>query len=86
MKTDKLAEEIADKYSHFGELLNGDACIVLEYTDVCKAMEAYHKSKMAEITDEEIEKWARANSLSSITEQAMIKGAKAFKNGEIKHT
>jgi len=58
-----------------------------EAGDVIDALGQYakirHKELAATITDEEIGKWARANSLSSTTEQGMIKGAKAMRDGEI---
>jgi hypothetical protein len=38
-----------------------------------------------EITDEDIELYARENSLNKTTEDGIIKGAKAHRDGEIKH-
>jgi hypothetical protein len=44
----------------------------------------YHKSKLAKVTDQDIEQWAKNNSISDVTERSMISGAKAMRNGEIK--
>ncbi len=39
----------------------------------------------SEVTDEDIELYARQNSLTKATEDGIIKGAKAHRDGEIKH-
>ena len=83
---------------YFDSLLSTDAnCSVDVYahkynrTDLFRFAEAYYKSKMAEVTDEDIEKWAEKEdfgfSIASLyRKEASIKGAKAFRDGEIKHT
>ena len=62
-----------------------------------EAMQAYHEAKMKEVTDADIEAWA--NSKEKIIDEmpetlklhitkkieCRIKGAKAFRDGEIKH-
>ena len=66
-----------------------DRKLAKEILDKFNAMqdygEAYHESKMKEITDEDIELYARRHSLSEATERGIIEGAKAFRDGLIKH-
>jgi len=64
---------------------------------IMDAMQAYHEAKMKEVTDKDIEVWA--NSKEKIIEEmpetlklhitkkieCRIKGAKAMRDGEIKH-
>jgi len=45
-------EEIADKYSDYGKLHNGQDCFVLEYTNALLAMEEYYQRKTKEIEDQ----------------------------------
>lgn len=57
--------------------------------------EAYHIAKMQEVTDEDIEKWASIESqyldkeghfdVNYINKRENIIGAKAFRDGKIKH-
>ena len=51
MKTDKLAEDLIDKY------LRDFYWPYWSKTNTIKAMQEYHKSKMAEITDEQIQEY-----------------------------
>lgn len=55
------------------------------YGRIIEAMQAYHEAKMKEVTDEDIELYARRNSLSEATKHGIIEGAKAFRDGKIKH-
>ena len=87
---DKLAEEILNK------MVDGFVPYFSE-SEVIEAMQAYHEAKMKEVTDADIEAWA--NSKEKIIDEmpetlklhitkkieCRIKGAKAFRDGEIKH-
>ena len=54
--------------------------------DLLRFAEAYHAAKMAEVTDEDIEEWACKNKNISLSFSAgMSYGAKAFRDGKIKH-
>ena len=92
MKTDK---EIFDKRYEFYRNMENKPLIPLEARELIFAVmqeyaEAYHESKMAEITDEDIEKWVddeiKKEPMLGYSRAMMIYSAKAFKNGEIKHT
>ena len=52
--------------------------------------EEFYKSKLAEITDEDIEKWVddeiKKEPMLGYSRAMMIYSAKAMRNGEIKHT
>jgi hypothetical protein len=58
--------------------------MILGTDEICELMQAYHEAKMKEVTDEDIELYARRNSLSEVTERGMIEGAKAMTDREIK--
>ena len=85
MKTDKLAEEILDKYD-IDFICESDR----EYytNEIIKAMQEYHQAKMEEVTDEDIEKWADTQCLiepmRGYSKASMVSAAKAMRNGEIK--
>ena len=83
MKPDKLAEEIISKY---------DIDFVTEsdreyYTnEIIRAMQEYYKSKLAKITDEDIEASLMIRGEMADYVVGYIEGAKAMRNGKIKHT
>ena len=87
----KIAEEILSEW----EKESSDRLMDrIEYCErvILPAMEEYASQKQSEITDADIEAWAREESLSSgyidiklIRYYGMIRGAKAMRNGEIKH-
>lgn len=80
--TDKLAEEILDEAHKISSAMPLSA-VQKHFTYL--AMQRYHQAKMKEVTDEDIELYARRNSLSEVTERGMIEGAKAMRDGKIKH-
>lgn len=55
----------------------------VESNAIIEAM--YDYATLKEITDEEIEIYARRNSLTKATEDGIIKGAKDFRDNKIKH-
>lgn len=60
--------------------------MVLSLNEVYKLMEDYHEAKMKEITDADIEEWAFRNYPDSYNMRKSCKaGAKAMREGEIKH-
>lgn len=92
--TDKLAEEILDNLM-IPEIPSG--AIVYMRHEVIKAMQEYaekwHEAKLKEITDDDIEAWAKPiadhasdNPNKKLKVKLLLKvGAKAILNGEIKH-
>ena len=86
-KDKKLAVEILeDTFISSGSFLDVD------YIDLyVDAMQAYHEAKMKEVTDEDIVDYSIRIVKSSIlcysplVETGIIIGAKAFRDGEIKH-
>lgn len=92
---DKLAEEILDKI----ELK--DICMGEFYYrhEVIEAMQAYHEAKMKEVMDEDIERESHelyvdgckpefkeyADSILSFVKSGYVVGAKAMRDGKIKH-
>ena len=99
MKTDKIAQDLFDVKAKYNEWLNeltlSEISLIFEMFD--EYAEAYHKSKMAEITDDDIEKYfsefelanrqiAFGQELSDIAIGSAVIGATAMRNGEIKHT
>ena len=79
---DKLAEEILR--NHVENNGCDELCIKNSLWEqiLIEAMQAYHNAKMKEITDEDIVKWAEPK---SVFIGAVVLGAKAFRDGEIKH-
>ena len=59
---------------------------------IMDAMEAYHEAKMKEVTDKDIQKYAAfavqtsKGKLSPLIETGIIWGAKAMRDGKIKHS
>ena len=86
MKTDKLAEEIITRVTGKSSWYLKQNFIT--YYQTIKAMQEYHKAKMSEITDEDIEKWADTQCLiepmRGYSKASMVSAAKAMRNGEIK--
>jgi len=76
----KLAEKLFEEY--IGE---GQYGIDFEKKHIIEFAEAYHEARMKEVTDEDIELYARRHSLSEATKHGIIEGAKAFRDGKIKH-
>ena len=84
---DKLAEEILEKNISMRGLIDfgNYSCVGIPYEDALKAMQAYHEAANKQVTDEDIELYPRRNSLSEATKHGIIEGAKAFRDGKIKH-
>jgi hypothetical protein len=81
---DKLAEEILDKY----DIPKND----WRFDIIAEAMQEYHKARLKEITDSDIEEWANgiANPESKKDFErgewlGIKEGAKAFRDNKIKH-
>lgn len=81
---DKLAEEILNK------MVDGFVPYFSE-SEVIEAMQAYHQAKMKEVTDEDIERQIkqinRREALCTVDyySTGFIAGAKAIRDGKIKH-
>jgi len=84
----KLAEEILDKELSLVEQGWNKRELIIY------AMEAYHQAKLSEVTDEDIEAWANNVPLATLDvlvssidtfRYGMRTGAKAFRDGKIKH-
>lgn len=90
-KDKELARKILNKRA--SDTING----LYHYDSLFELMQAYHEAKMKEVTDADIEAWA--NSKEKIIDEmpetlklhitkkieCRIDGAKAFRDGEIKH-
>lgn len=81
----KLAEEIYfDLCDRFIDTISREQIVFM-------AMQAYHKAKLAEVTDEDIERQVkqinRREALCTVDyySTGFIEGAKAFRDGKIKH-
>ena len=75
---DKLAEEILFRYR-----LKSSG---MTEKDMIKAMQAYHDAKIKEVTDADIEAYLDAHEVDDIIlRKALRIGAKAMRDGEIKH-
>ncbi len=89
---DELAEEILiskllsiSGYQNIDDFKKEVDADTEQWGVIVKAMQAYHEAKLSEITDEDIELYARENSLTKATEDGIIKGAKDFRDNKIKH-
>ena len=64
--------------------------MILDAKEICELMEEYHrqkpKSKMAEITDDDIDEHFTGYKWLLYDKKSLKRGAKAFRDGEIKHT
>ena len=91
MKTaEEILDELLEKYVLTDPEGVGTDCFF--WDDVKTIAKEYASQKQSEITDADIEAWAREESLSSgyidiklIRYYGMIRGAKAMRDGEIKH-
>jgi uncharacterized phage-associated protein len=86
---DKLAEEILDEAHKISSAMPLSA---LQKHFTYLAMQRYHKARMKEVTDEDIEAWADgiadAGSLKDFERGEWLgikEGARAFRDGGIKH-
>ena len=90
MKTDKLAEKILENTTY------GNMYEIMEREELIKAMQAYHKDRVNRVTDEDIEKRATDHAtfigfdgkpnINIARQVSYMQGAKAMRDGEIKHT
>jgi len=78
---DKLARNIFNEQTNFNKWLK--ELTESEVDHILSMMLEYHKAKMEEITDDDIVKWAEPK---SVFIGAVVLGAKAMRDGEIKHT
>lgn len=77
---DKIAEEIIKPF-----LFEWHFVTDIVYKDnAIEAMQSYHEAKLKEITDSDIEAWAKKKGMPE-DYHILIIGAKALLNGEIKH-
>ena len=95
---DKLAEEILVKYfepcgidDNEREDLQLAITLNPSLDRIINAMQAYHEARMKAVTDADIQKYAASavqtsrGKLSPLIETGVIWGAKAMRDGEIKH-
>ena len=83
----KLAEEMIETF-----LFDEQFSFTMRYK-IEKMMVAFHRAKLAEITDEDIEKcledkenaFSNGQRYSELYKLFFTEGAKAFRDGEIKH-
>ena len=65
--------------------------MILGTDEICELMQAFHEAKMKEVTDEDIERQVkqinRREALCTVDyySTGFIEGAKAFRDGKIKH-
>ena len=82
--TDKLAEEIFNDQASFNKWLK--ELTESEVDHILSMMQAYHEAKMEEVTDADIVKYAFNCYPDSYNMRvACVNGARAFRDGEIKH-
>ena len=93
-KDKELLRKILDEYtSDMKGLLDfgNYAFVGVPYENALKAMQAYHEAKMEKVTDEDIERQVkqinRREALCTVDyySTGFIEGAKAFRDGKIKH-